>query len=965
MRRNLVRAIAIIGALLIMLVIGVVATLADDATETCTVTVYKANGDKTQTVIKKGTGFRLVVDNMSDKDLYGWYDVNGTLYNSHEPKIYEDTVFFEARGPLIKSVEDLKNSIKSGARYIRLEVNLTVNETLALPNEGLFTIDLNNYSLTMNTEGSAFTTYECSLNIVDTSNAKGGRLAHTGKYSNYDLMDSCLVLYRPMIFKSVDVRVLGGASVTTNVGFCEVANDISASSNTFNFYANGNLEASFLARTYGIKNAEFVMGKNAHVKVTGSQMFEDRGDYNGINMTFKMAEGTLDLARGTFVTNEMKKCNVFLSGGNYSVDLGNLYPNYSFKQNAQTKYYELQGCKHNDILIATTATCTEGGVSTYSCILCGTTHTDRVEKIGHSGYRVLTKEAVTTPTKTEKGEYTITCQRCGEKEIEYYYPLPNKAYVTLKILDDEGNAREIRVLSTSVFIFDKDNEVNSFTTTTVEAEYGVEKDDIISLELPLGATIVPSTLFARDSEAQFSGNEAYIREIYLPESVKSIKSGAFKNMPELEKIVGLEHVTEEIGESAFEQAPDSPLILDNLYVNAKNIGAKAFYNVTSTSVTFGKNASTIGDSAFGLDDGVLTQMKEIFIEGNEDESLNYSTLTRYNQFKSRFELLGTGHQFDSLTIVQVDHYSYIEGALDNDLYWKVHTPTCKEEGYTEYICRNCGASGITDIVDRADHNFESYSKVSTCQKQGFDGKKCTWCDEEVVDKYYDLDPNNHDYTYSQRNSHEEICLNDYHIIGICACGKEAPPAEWIWQEKLGGHEMDWNNPFDKKLPTCGEEGYYNFQCKHCSYTEKEILMPVGSHKLVADNKNSTPATCSQEGTMMMVCDVCGAVKPITTVIDKNNHTWERNEKGELVWITLTEATEERVGTEQNKCTGCGATQTRGTPIKTAKSNALTIALIVVGAVIVLGGVGTTLYFTVFRKAPSTSYKYKFNTLNKK
>ncbi len=963
MKRKFIKKLILLSTLLIMILISVVAVVATDAApQSYTVTIYNADGSISQVkTVKEGDTVTLKAENAPgasfDNKIYGWYDENGKLYSSNAVAIKSDCAFFEARGPEVKTYDALMEKLNKGYRYIKLGSTITLNETIKLPNEGLFTIDLNGYTLTMKTGEAGFTSMGCSVNIVDTSEGKNGKLNHTGVYTNADIMDSALFVYKPMLFKDATIRIMG-AKVTTNVGLIDIVEDISTSRYKFTFDIRGGVEASFLVRTYGIKDATFIAHEKAEIKVIGSQAFEDRGDYNGINLTFEMRGGKLDLAEGAFVANELDKYNVFLTGGSYNRDLSNLYPNYSFSLNKETGYYELTGCKHKDVLTATDATCEEGGTVTYKCTLCGVERQEETGPIGHSGYRVLSKEAVTTPEKTEKGEYTTICQRCGKESKEYYYPLPNKVYVTLKILNEDGIEAEHRVLASTIFIFDKDNEITTLSTTPLETELGVEKKDIISVELPLGATIVPSKLFTDE-------NKKYIQEVVLPESIEVIQSNAFKNMPALEKIIGIEYVKESIGDSAFEQASSTPLELNSLYINAKTIGARAFYNVTMTSLTFGENVNSIGSSAFGISEGVTSKMKEIFIEGNEDESFNYSTLSRYNNFKNCFSSLGSGHQFDSLGIVQVDHYSYIEGAIDNDDYWNVVPPTCQADGYTEYTCRNCGASGVTDVVPKVAHNFEAHSEKSTCQKQGYDGEKCTWCEETKVSKWYPLDPNTHDYTHSTTTSVENICENDYHIIGVCVCGAKAPPAEWIWQAKLGKHEMDESKVIDYKTPTCGEDGYSEYKCKHCTYTEKTIHRATGKHKLITNEKDSKAATCTETGIMAMVCETCSAVKKITTVIDETNHTWEKDKNGDLVWVTIVEPTDEKVGTAQNKCTGCGETQIKPIPVKTEASNVLTIVLIAVGAAIVLAAVGITLYFTVFRKNPSTSYKYKFNTLNKK
>ena len=121
--------------------------------------------------------------------------------------------------------------------------------------------------------------------------------------------------------------------------------------------------------------------------------------------------------------------------------------------------------------------------------------------------------------------------------------------------------------------------------------------------------------------------------------------------------------------------------------------------------------------------------------------------------------------------------------------------------------------------------------------------------------------------------------------------------------------------------------------------------------------------------MVWVCDTCGEIKERSVPEDKDNHEWEKDEKGALVWTVRVAATAEKAGTAQNKCVGCGKIQTKGIPVTSEQTKGIStlvlVLLIVGGAILVLGGVGITLYYTVFKKNASSGYKYKFNTLGKK
>lgn len=73
------------------------------------------------------------------------------------------------------------------------------------------------------------------------------------------------------------------------------------------------------------------------------------------------------------------------------------------------------GHSYNDGVVTTEPTCTEEGVKTYTCTVCGDTYTEAVPATGHSyDDGVVTTEA----TCTEEGVMTYTCTVCGATKTE-------------------------------------------------------------------------------------------------------------------------------------------------------------------------------------------------------------------------------------------------------------------------------------------------------------------------------------------------------------------------------------------------------------------------------------------------------------------------------------------------------------------------------------------------------------------
>jgi len=101
---------------------------------------------------------------------------------------------------------------------------------------------------------------------------------------------------------------------------------------------------------------------------------------------------------------------------------------YSSSEQTHVQFYKfVQGeapCEHQwDAGVVTTEpTCTEEGVKTFTCTLCGHTETETVSAKGHS----MDKGTVTTePTCTEDGVKTFTCTACGHEDTE---TIPSKGH---------------------------------------------------------------------------------------------------------------------------------------------------------------------------------------------------------------------------------------------------------------------------------------------------------------------------------------------------------------------------------------------------------------------------------------------------------------------------------------------------------------------------------------------------------
>ncbi len=92
-----------------------------------------------------------------------------------------------------------------------------------------------------------------------------------------------------------------------------------------------------------------------------------------------------------------------------------------FNSDFTTVYFDLQGAtlltvEHThayDGAVTTAPTCTEDGVKTYICSVCGGTYTESIPSLGHAYESV-----VTAPTCEAMGHTTHTCTRCGDSYVD-------------------------------------------------------------------------------------------------------------------------------------------------------------------------------------------------------------------------------------------------------------------------------------------------------------------------------------------------------------------------------------------------------------------------------------------------------------------------------------------------------------------------------------------------------------------
>ena len=973
MKKTLLRAFVVLALVLVATVIFIFAISAEE--EKTYKVRYFANGNVVEQYTDEvaAGGKHLIrtskISSKPGKTFFGWYTDEGRFFAggvAMQINVNSDVNLYEAYGTPVSTATDFKSNIvqPGPGNYIKLNANITIDETITLPSYGLVIIDLNNHKLTLNTAGNAFEGTGANIHIIDTSTNHLGRIEHNCT-STDAYITNALFSYAPTTLTSdVTLKVFPGygsanaspIGITTNVGLFNVQTDVSNSGKTFHFDLSTNLSASYLVHSSGMRNATLDVDSVTKMDLSGARIFEDRGTNDGKVLTFNLDAGQYTIGTKTIFTNEQSRYNLYLTGGSFNRDIKALFENgnYSFKLNSATSKYDFLACAHNDDIINISATCTEAGTITTKCRYCSAVRETATAALGHSTTKSLTKEANYGSEKTDAapGEYTVSCARCDYKAIELYYPSAKDVYVKVGLSD----GTVLRVQSTLLYGNGVDKKLTSYTPSAIEGLYGIKREEIISVEIPLGIeTIAGSDGIDGAKIGVFYQNE-FLEEIILPQSIQTVQKYAFSEMPKLKRVIGLEYISDTIDKEAFKQTENSVFDMDHIVLNAKTIGENSFRNVRMKTLTFGKGVETIVNNAFALDQALTTKLVEIFVE--ENTTLNRAKLS---EITGAFKSIGSGHQFGSNNIVFVDH----------DYTTETVAPTCKEQGYDNNYCKRCGESSIDNYVDPVPHDFsiEITIESSCAVRQGEVLNKCSTCDETKHVKWLEPAPHNHvfegakGYFTNKYVQITDICTQDYLILDVCACGKTFDKTSVFAnggpQKATGEHDLDYANPIKTVDPTCSTDGYQDLMCKICKHEERIVLESTAQHDFVRGEE--VPSTCTVKGEIPYICSVCGAKRTPTTSLPLNpdNHTWDGN------WVQTIAPTTQSVGQKQQTCTGCGKKDIQHIPVlvEQAEKQSKTWIIVggIVGGIVVLGLTGVLLYYTLFKKNPARKHKYNFDS----
>lgn len=222
---------------------------------------------------------------------------------------------------------------------------------------------------------------------------------------------------------------------------------------------------------------------------------------------------------------------------------------------------------------------------------------------------------------------------------------------------------------------------------------------------------------------------------------------------------------------------------------------------------------------------------------------------------------------------------------------EVVAPTCKDKGYTKYVCssKECNNYTYRDSFTDADvkyHVYEEEIVAPTCTKEGYTRYTCEVCGDTYTG---DIVPAEHTFTEENDGWHVTIAPT---CAGLGAERRECVYCDYTEERELpAAHQYNDGVVVD---PTCLDYGYTKYTCTLCGY-EYSVTgkKPVGH--TFGEWYIETPATCETKGVLRRDCENEGCEHFETEAIEKHPNLEE--------WHV--DATCTTPGKDGYKCVDCG------------------------------------------------------------
>ena len=576
------------------------------------------------------------------------------------------------------------------------------------------------------------------------------------------------------------------------------------------------------------------------------------------------------------------------------------------------------------------ATCTQDGVKTKRCQMCGKTITESIPKIGH---KYTTKEI--KPTCTQDGVKTKRCQMCGKTITESIPKLGHKYTTkeikvtcttdgcTLKTCSRCGHQVKTNIVKTtghkwSVWRNEKDPTCieDGSKTRTCSVCKKTETQKIAKLghtwKEPVwtwSGTSEATAMFVCSkckTEMRVHANITSVQNtakcgttggtVYTASATLGGKTYTDK------KTVGTGTIPHKWGAVTYTWSKDNHTctatrvcLNDKSHKQTETV--KTTYKVVKTNCTAdgtGRYTAVFTNSAFG------TRTKDITLKSNGGHTFSDWTTTKKATCTtdgSKTRTCSVCKKTETATIAKLGH----------DYKTTVVKPTCTAKGYTLHKCSRCGDSYKDTYKDATGHSWSKWTttKKATCTADGEQTRTCSVCKKTETAAIAKL---GHDY---KATVVKPTCTAKGYTLHKCSrCGDSYKDT----YKDATGHK--WSKWTTTKKATCTADGTQTRKCSVCGKTETKTIKATG-HKLTATPAKA--ATCTTNGNKAYwYCSTCKkyfsdkngktAITKASTVVKATGHKF-------TAWKTTSFNVDKGTSTQKRTCSVCKKTETR--PVKNA------------------------------------------------
>lgn len=537
------------------------------------------------------------------------------------------------------------------------------------------------------------------------------------------------------------------------------------------------------------------------------------------------------------------------------------------------------------------ATCTESGEETRRCSDCGNTESRTIAAKGHTeSDKVITKEA----NCTEAGTYTYTCSVCKVVvENNKIAPLGHN-YGTPDVVDStcstEGNKKytcQKCGYSYEEVIAKKDHtesewinnnpDIDKAPTCTEKGKKHTEckvcHAVMQTVEIPATGHTWAAWIETIPATCETKGEEKKTCSVCSEEETREISALGHT----YEEVIDTQATCEQSGKKheecsvCHDKLPETIIpALGHSFVN--------YVVVTpATDLAEGLERATCEHGCGETNDRVIAKLPHTHNYDTEKTRVE-ATCTEdgyvINECRCgstmKVDISKTGHDYTKTKHVDAN---------------------CVLDGADTYTCSKCNDSYDT-VIPATGHSAGSWetTKPATDLAEGQKVRKCTSCGTTLETQTISKLPHTCEYT-TLLETQPATCTTDGYELYECRCGlqdKKLLP-------KTNHKNAEWKIT---KEATYTEMGLKEKICPDCHATLETENIPVKSHEHTYEVTSSTGATCTETGTTVKTCSICG--NTTTVVTPATGHT-------ESAFKVDAEATCTATGTKHTECSVCHIT----------------------------------------------------------